>query len=163
MKFIKKNKFTIIAILIFICIVIVGAKIKDFLVPDSGKAVYGDRLDGIDDYKLSDSLIESIKSSLSENENVLDVSYELHGKIINFMITVSDSLSISDAKKIANSTVSYFENEELTFYSLQVYVLKNDESLNNFPIIGYKDTDSSELVFTKDRKITVSEDESNEK
>ena len=78
------------------------------------------------------------------------------------MITVSDDVSVSDAKKIANSTVSLFENDELSYYSLQVYVLKEDESLNNFPIIGYKGTETKELVFTKDREITSEEDTNEE-
>ena len=48
MKFIKKNKFTIMAIIIFIAFLIAGVKIKEFLVPDEGKAVYGDRLNEIE-------------------------------------------------------------------------------------------------------------------
>ena len=54
MKFIKKNKYTIIAIIIFIILVLVAATAKNILVPDEGKAVYGDRLDGIKDHPLSE-------------------------------------------------------------------------------------------------------------
>ena len=84
--------------------------------------------------------------------------YVIHGKIINLMITVDPKVSVSDAKKIASSTVAMFEDDELSFYSLQVYVLKDDETLNNFPIIGYKGLETKELIFTKDREITVSEE-----
>lgn len=161
MNYIKKNKFTIIAIIIFILLVIVGVKVKELLVPDSGKAVYGDRLEEIDEHKISDTLFNDISEKLKENENVLNVSNKIHGKIINLMITVNNELSVSDAKQLANSTISLF-GEELTYYSLQVYVLKEDSSLNNFPIIGYKGTETEELVFTKDREITVSEENNEE-
>lgn len=161
MKFIKKNKFTILAIVLFIGLVLVGVEVKNLLVPDEGKASYGERLDGIEDHKLSNDLFANIKSTLKENSAVLDVTNKVHGKIINLIITVSDNTSISDAKKIANSTISLFSNDELSFYSLQVYVVKQDEKLNNFPIIGYKDTGSKELIFTKDREIT-SEDSKDE-
>ena len=63
---------------------------------------------------------------------------------------------------IANSVVPLFKNDELNYYTLQVYVLKEDETLNNFPIIGYKGTESKELVFTKDREITVDEETKDE-
>ena len=100
---------------------------------------------------------------MRENTNVLNVSNKVHGKIINLIITVNNELSVSDAKQLASDTVSLFENKELSYYSLQVYVIKEDESLNNFPIIGYKGTESEELIFTKDREITVSEESQDEK
>lgn len=162
MNFIKKNKFTIIAILIFIGLVILGVEVKNLLVPDSGKAVYGDRLDEIDKHELSSNLFETISEKLKENTNVLKVSNKVHGKIINLIITVNSDLSISDAKGIANSTVSMFSDDELSYYSLQVYVIKEDETLNNFPIIGYKGVESNELIFTKEREITVSEESQDE-
>ena len=36
MKFLRKNKFTIIAIILFIGLVVLGVKVKNFLVPDEG-------------------------------------------------------------------------------------------------------------------------------
>ena len=161
MNFIKKNKFTIIAILLFIGLVLVGVKVKNLLVPDEGKAAYGDRLNEIEGKKVSDTIFKTINDKLKENEKVLEVSHQLHGKIINILITVSDDLSVNDGKKIANSVVSMFEDDELSLYTLQVYVLKEDEKLNNFPIIGYKDPETDTLIFTKDRDI-VSEDDNNE-
>ena len=158
MKFIKKNKFTIIAIIIFFGLVIAFYQIKNFLVPDEGKAVYGDRLNDLEDNKIDESVLSEIKSKLKENERVLEVTSKIHGKIINLLITISDDMSVNDAKNIASSTISLFPNEELSFYSLQVYLIKDNKDLNNFPIIGYKGIESNSLVFTRDRDIVVSED-----
>ena len=55
-----------------------------------------------------------------------------------------------------------FENKELDFYSLNVYIEKEDAKLNNFPIEGYKSPSDKELVFTKDREITSEEDKNEE-
>lgn len=162
MKFIKKNKFTIIAIVIFVGLVVSFYQIKNFLVPDEGKAVYGERLNGLEENKISNSVFDNIKSKLKENERVLEVTNKIHGKIINLLITVSDDMSVNDAKKLAASTISFFENDELSFYALQVYLIKDDKKLNNFPIIGYKGPKSKELLFTKDRDIVVSEENKNE-
>ena len=152
MNFIKKNKFTIIAIILFILLVVVGVEVKNFLVPDEGKAVYGDRLDGIENYPLSDETLNGISTALKENE---EVSSKLHGKIINIIITVTADVSVNDAKTLASSVSAMFKDSELSFYSLQVYVKKEDASLNNFPIIGYQDAGSKSMLFTKDREITV--------
>ncbi len=162
MRYLKRNKFTIIAIIILIVLVIVGVEMKKIFVPDEGKASYGERLSGIKEHELASDLFSKIETKLKEDSRVLKVENKVHGKIINLIITVSDDLSIDDAKKIANSVISMFENQELTYYSLQVYVKKEDEKLNNFPIVGYKGTTSTELIFSKDRDIVV-EEQNNEK
>lgn len=156
MKFIKKNKYTIIAIIIFVVLVVVAATAKNILVPDEGKAVYGDRLDGIKGHPLSEKTLKGVDTKLKENEKVTNSSSKLHGKIINIIITVTDDVSIEDAKKIASDTTNMFTNDELSFYSLQVFVKKENAELNNFPIIGYKDA-NGEMNFTKDREITKGE------
>jgi len=158
MKFVRKNKYTIIAMVILVILVIIGMQVKNLLVPDEGKASYGERLEGIENHKLDDSLFESIASKLKEDEKVLEVEHYVHGKIINLVITVSDDMDIPTAKSLANSTINLFEDNELSYYALQVYVKKNDTNSNNFPIIGYKGVESSELSFTKDREITSSEE-----
>ena len=154
MKFVRRNKFTIIAIIILIILVFIGVELKNIFVPDEGKASYGDRLEGINDHKIKDKTIEEMKNKLKENDKVLDVENKIHGKIINLIITVSDDVDVNTAKGIANSTIGLFQEDELSFYSLQVYVKKNDANLNNFPIIGYKGVEAKELFFTKDREIS---------
>ncbi len=161
MKFIKKNKYTIIAVLIFIGLVFIGAKAKNILVPDTAKAAYGDRLDGIKNHPLTDDTLKSISSKLEENENILKATANLQGKIINVIISVNDTVSVNDAKTMASSVIELFTKDELSFYTLQVFVKKENQDLNNFPIIGYKDNSSDTMYFTKDREIT--EGASNEK
>ena len=97
MDFIKKNKYVIIVVVIFLALVVITAEAKAFLVPDEGKAVYGNRLDDIDKHKIEESFYDDAISKLKENDKVIDVSYKLHGKIINFMITVNNDVSINDA------------------------------------------------------------------
>lgn len=156
MKYFRKNKWTIIAIIILIILVFVGVKVKNLLVPDEGKASYGDRLDGIKDHKINDKVFKEIETKLKEDAKVSNVESKVHGKIINIIITVSNETSIPDAKAIANSTIGMFK-DELSYYSLQVYLKKEDSNQNNFPIIGYKGTQSTEFSWTKDREIVSGE------
>ncbi len=159
MNYIKKNKYTILAILVFVLLVFVGVEIKNILVPDEGRAVYGNRLDNIEKYPISTNTFTDIETGLKENSKVVNVTNTLHGKIINLIITVTDDVTIEEAKILANSTISFFKNNELDYYSLNVYVKKLNPELNNFPIEGYKDPESKDLVFTKDREIIKGEED----
>ena len=153
MKFFRKNKYTIIAIFVLIIFVLVLAKFKNIFVPDDGKAVYGGRLTELKDKEIKAVDLNKITDKIKENEQVLEASSKIHGKIINLLIEVKDDLSVASAKEIASNTIGMFENGELSIYSLQVYVSKQDSKLNNFPIIGYKGVSSTTLSFTKDREI----------
>ena len=151
MRFVRRNKFTLLAIMILVVLVVVGVQIKKIFVPDEGKAAYGNRLEGIDNFKINDDVFKEIESNLKQNERVSNVEFKKHGKIINVIITVSDDMSIGDAKGVANSIVGMFKNNELSFYSLQVFLKKNDVNQNNFPIIGYKGPETAEIQYTKDK------------
>ena len=158
MKFFKKNKITIIAICLFLLLILAFVWLKSFLVPDEGKAAYGNRLTEISKHPISDETFSNIENKVKEDSRVIGIKHNLHGKIINYMITVNNDVSINDAKGIASSLIPLFADDQLSYYSLQVYVLKEDSNLNNFPIVGYKGTKSGELIFSKDREITTTEE-----
>lgn len=161
-KFIKRNRYTCILLFIFILFVILGLKVKDILVPDEGKAVYGDRLKNIDKHPISDSIYTKIDEVLEKNNNVVKVTHRLQGKTINYFITVNEKVSVKDAKSIGDSLLDYFDEETLGYYSLQVSLIKEDEALNNFPIMGMKHPKSKVISWTKDREIVTESDEDEE-
>lgn len=163
MRYLRRNKFTIIAIVLLIVFVFIGVQVKNIFVPDEGKASYGDRLSEIKDHKLDDDWFTKIEDKFKENDKVSKIENKVHGKIINLIITVNDDVDVNTAKEIGNSIVSMFENNELTYYSLQVYLKKDNEALNNFPIIGYKGTTTESLIYSKDRDIVQTEENTNEK
>jgi len=162
MKFIKKNRYTVILILVFILLLCLGLKVKEILMPDDQKASYGNRLDELDEHAIEESLYIKIKAELESQNNVSNVSYRLQGKIINFIITVTDSTNINDAKKIGSKVMEYFNDEQILYYTFQIYVKKEDASLNNFPIIGTKNPLTSTIIWTQDREISK-EDDTDEK
>ncbi len=163
MRFLRRNKFTIIAIFLLIVFVFIGVQLKSIFVPDEGKASYGDRLSEIKDHKLSNDWFTKIEDKFKENDKVSKIENKIHGKIINLIITVNGDVDVNTAKEIGNSTIGMFENDELTYYSLQVYLKKDDEKLNNFPIIGYKGTTTDSLIYSKDRDIVQTEENTDEK
>lgn len=161
MKFVKRHKYTIILLIIFLLLVVLGTKAIEILMPDDNAATYGDRLKDIENHPIDEEIFTKIDDEFGETKKVKMLSRRLQGKILNFYITVNDDVSVKDAKALGDKLVTYFDEDMLSYYSIQVYLIKEDESLNNFPIIGMKDPLSKVLVWTKDREI-VKSDENNE-
>ena len=161
-KILKRNRYTCILLVIFVLFVILGIKVKDILVPDEGKATYGDRLKGIEKHPISNEIYSKVDEAIKKNSNVIKVTHRLQGKTINYYITFSEKVSVKDAKSVGDNLVKEFDETILSYYSLQVYLLKEDEKLNNFPIMGMKHPESKEISWTKDREITVESEKDEE-
>ena len=161
-KFIKRNRYTCILLFIFILFVILGLKVKDILIPDEGKAAYGDRNKNNSKHPISNDVYNKVDEELKKNSNVVDVTHRLQGKIIIYQITVGEKVSVKDAKAIADDVLKNFSDDTVSYYSFLFNMVKKDEKLNNFPIEGMKNPKSKEISWSKDREI-VTESEKDEK
>ncbi len=161
-RFIRRHRYTCILLLFFILIVILGIKVKEVLVPDEEKATYGERLKDISKYPISNEIYEKIDKEFKENDKIKKISHRLQGKILNYYLTLDDKVSVKDAKSLGDKLLTYFDEDLLSYYSVQIYLLKEDESLNNFPMIGLKDPLSKSISWTKEREIVVKENKSGE-
>ena len=155
MNIIKKNKFTIIAVVLFTALVFCLYEAKELFFPNEGKAIYGDRLVGKVD--VSDEIYDNVESKVKENEKVTKVKARENGKLINISITVLDDTSIEDAKKLVDNILEPFTDSQRGYYDFQVFINKESEAENNFPIIAYKHHNSSQFVWSKDRQKTEGE------
>ena len=157
--FIKKHRYTCILVLVYILLVVLGFKLKEILVPDEGKATYGERLKDISKHPISNDVYNKIDSEMKADDKVVSISHRLSGKIVNYILTVSDDVSKGDAKALGSKIISYFDEDALGYYSFQIYLVKKDETKNDFPIIGMKDPLSESIVWTKDRDIVSEKNE----
>jgi hypothetical protein len=163
MKFIKRHRYTCVLVLVFILIVILGFKVKEMLVPDEGKATYGERLKEIDKHPISNEEYEKIDEDFKANNKVVKISHRLQGKILNYYVTVDNSMTVKDAKALGDKIISFLSEDTLGYYSVQIFVVKEDEKENDFPIIGMKDPLSKSISWTKDReKVEIKDTESDE-
>lgn len=156
-KFIKKHRYTCILLLIFILLVVLALKAREILIPDEGKAAYGERLKDVQKHPISNDIYRKIDEDYAKDNRVLKISHRVQGKIINYFITVEEKVSVKDAKSIGDKIITYFDEDILGYYSVQIYVTKEDEAENNFPIIGMKHPLSKNVSWTKDREKTESE------
>ena len=155
MKWIKRNKYTCIIILIFIIISIIGYKAINVFIPNSKSAIYGDRLDG--KVEVKKEVYEAVKTKISEQEFVKKVVVRESGRVINVEATVIDSTSIDAAKSLSNLILEHFSESQIGYYDFQLFVGKESKEENNFPIIAYKHHNSSSFSWSKDRDKTQEE------
>lgn len=153
-NFLKKNKFTVFALVFLVLLFILIICAKELFFPNVGSAIYGDRLNGIVEVKKEDK--ETIVNSLKENENVVEAKSSVTGKTLEVFITVKDEVSLGNAKKIGSSILDKVSDEIKKDYDIQVYISKNSKEQNNFPIIGNKHVDNEGFSWTKDREIVTS-------
>ena len=151
MSFIRKNKFVIIAIGVFLILVIVAFQVFNMFFPAEGTALYGDRLDGIQDVELTDNKLNDISSTLEENEAVKKASVSVQGKIVEVIITAQDDTSLDTAKGLNTIVLDALDEDEEAFYDIQIFVTKDTEA-TDFPIIGYKHHAKDSFSWTKDRE-----------
>lgn len=149
-KFLKKNKSTVIAIVVFLLIVLVLVQLKNAFFPNEEHAIYGNRLEGRRDVVISNEKKKSIKDGLSNDSAVKEASVRISGRIIEVMIAVDPNTSIEDAKTLGDAVTNKLTSKEKKYYDIQVFV-KTEEQSSKFPIIGYKHHHKKHFSWTKNR------------
>ncbi len=145
MKFLKRNKNIIIALVVFFVAILLCVQIKNMLIPNEGAAVYGNRLDG------KVELQKDIEKKIEEKaEGASKVEMKVTGRIINITITVAEDVSRDAAKEYATKTLDAFTSDEKSFYDIQYYLLKEGDD-KSFPIMGYRIQNAEKITWTKDR------------
>ena len=149
MSFIKKNKTTIIAVVVFIVALIAIIQAKNIMFPDEKSAIYGDRLKGIESVKIDESSKKK-KVDSKVSEAVSSSSVVVNGRIVNIILTVNGDVAVDTAKAEAETSMEAFSSAEKKYYDFQVFVQKSEES-GEFPIIGYRHHTKDTFTWTKDR------------
>lgn len=117
---------------------------------NNSKAVYGDRLDGIEEVRITDNKLEQIESELNEKDEVSSSDASTSGRILNVIITVNDDVSVETARSLTEVIDSAIDDDQRNYYDTQVFIKKNNDDAS-FPIIGYRHEDKTTYSWTKDR------------
>ena len=150
----KKNKsgdIKILLVLLFIlivCFVIIGIMFYKYFYSGISTTKYGDRLDGIENYKLSDTLESDIKSLYEKTSSINKVSIDVKGRIIYINIAFKESVKVDTAKSEAVKALDKIGEENLKYYDVQfVLTYSGEEENSNFPIFGAKSANSLKVVW----------------
>lgn len=150
MEFFKRNKVTVIIGTIFLVIMIAaGIALVKLVYPDSKKDLYGNRLDGIEEVLIEDVKIEEIKQSLTDTGKVNTVTYDLKGRLVNFIVDVKKDIDKVTSRALTDKILTSFTEEQKNFYDFQVFLTSvEDETSEIYPMIGYKHKTTVNFVWT---------------
>lgn len=150
--------FVLVCILIvcFIAIVIVASSF--FF--SKNKSNYGDRLDRIEEYPITEEFISSYKDSVKENKLVKDVSFRSSGRIIYITISFANDASLDEAKSIAAKSVEKFAENILSYYDID-FTIKKDAGDNNegFVLMGARNVSGTGIVWNNNTQAASEESE----
>ena len=146
LKKLMKNKKAVALIALVLVLLICLILIKSVFFPGHGSK-YGNRLDEIEKYPITDEVINNIKNEISSLEKVKSINYNLEGRLINFVIKVEDDLIVSEAKNYSEKILENFSDDIKSYYDIQILIDSNIDESENYPIIGYKHKTSDSLVW----------------
>ena len=142
----NKIAFVLVCVLAvcFIAIVIVASTF--FLA--GNKSLYGDRLNDIDNHKISNEVVDSYKDKVSDSDIVTDVSFKTSGRVIYIKISFKSNTNLDEAKSVASKSVDYLDEEILNYYDVD-FILESASSddSDGFTLMGAKNVASSNVSF----------------
>lgn len=147
LKWIKKNLGLFIVfvlaliLLIFISIIFIG------LLKGNSTDNYGNRLDGIEDVKISNELYEDVEKEIMETELVEEISTRLQGKIVYTTIVLKSDVDSGKAKELAANTLDNYEENQLGFYDFSFF-LKWEGDDSDTVITGNKHHSLDSITWT---------------
>lgn len=144
----KVSRYTTFAIIGFMVLILLCALIYNLVMPSTGTPVYGDRLDGIEDVKISAKDLKDLEEKFEKNSNVEEADVSISGKTVNAIVTVNSKTSVNNAKKLADVLTDFLDKDQVKFYDLQIFIKNEDEKNKNYPIIGYKNIKSSGFSYS---------------
>ena len=154
----KNNRvvFVLVIILIICFISIIGVTLTFFYSKDT--STYGNRLDNIEKYPVSNEFKASYKDKMLENENIKSINFDIKGRIIYITINFDENIDLEKAKSIISSSLSEFNEEILSYYDIQ-FILQSD----NFTIMASKNVASEIISWNNNAPIEEEEENEEEK
>ena len=148
MNFIKKHKVLISMLIVTVIVfsIIAFCFTKVFL--SSGGNKYGNRLNGIENYQITDLRFDSVKEKLMNNKNTTNMSASITGRIIKFFIEVKTETDELTVESLLNLILDNFTEEEKDFYDFEVFIT-NEKDVELYPMIAYKHRLNSSFTITK--------------
>ena len=148
----RKQDNTMLLILfgiLVVCFVLIGFLFYKYFYSGISTSKYGDtRLEGIENYKLSDSLESDINSLYTKEKSVEKVTTKVMGRVIYINMYFKESIKVDTAKNLAIKALDKIGSDNLKYYEVQ-YILRysGPNENKNFPVFGSKNANSLKVVW----------------
>lgn len=145
MKKIKKYYKLVIAILIIIAISILSFLIYINIFKENDS----NRLEKIDEYKLTKKEISKAKETFEELEQLKNVKIFTNYKIIKIYITLEEEVNLEKIDELSEKVIESFKEKNIKYYDIEIFVDCLDEESEIYPKIGYKHKTNSKFTWNR--------------
>lgn len=145
-KWIKKNTGLFVVLLLAMVLLIFILVIFVKLLMGNSSDKYGNRLDGIDEFKIEKETYDGVKTEVTDTGFVEEVSVRLQGKIVYTTIMLKGDTSVDSAKEIATNTLDNYDEDELKYYDFSFF-LKWEGEESDTVITGNKHHDMESITW----------------
>ncbi len=154
----KNRVLIVLGIILVICFIAILIVTFSYFFGGS-ESVYGDRLDGIEDYPIEDDFISEYTSTLESDDLVNSVSFDISGRIIYIAIDFVGDTSLVEAQSKAAASLEQFSEEILSYYDIN-FILTCDSTENSegFTIMGAKNVAGSGLIWNNNTPVESEEE-----
>lgn len=145
----------VLAIILIICLIaILGVSMTYFY--GGSKSNYGNRLDGIEDVKITDSIKNKVIEELEKEEAIDKVSINNKGRMIYITINYVDGTTLDDAKVVADKAIPLFSEEELAYYDINLTIKGSGET--KFTLMGARNSGGSGAIVWNNCTVVTTEE-----
>lgn len=134
-ELIKNHKKLTIAIGVSLILLLIILVFFSMLLIGGSSNKYGNRLDGIENVKITDDEIDTMEIEMMEKEEINDVNIRIQGKIINVILTFNSDVDSKKAKEVATATLESFSEEQLDFYNVQYFLTRESAGEEDTPYV----------------------------
>ncbi|HIS11846.1 MAG TPA: hypothetical protein IAB40_01915 [Candidatus Onthocola stercoravium] len=154
-----KNKVLIVlGIILIICFIAILIVTFSFFFGGS-ESVYGDRLDGIENYPIEDSFIDEYIANLESDEMINSATFDTKGRIIYVTIDFVGDTSLVEAQSKAAASLEQFSEETLSYYDINFTLTsESTENSEGFTIMGARNVAGSGLVWNNNTPVEREEE-----
>ncbi len=152
MNLIKRHKGLAVICFLTLILLIVLFAIFSRMIFSTGKTEYGDRLKNI--VEIKKNVLDDVKSSTEEYEEVEEVTIRIQGKIVYTIIKVTEATSKDRAKEIAAKTLEKYSKEVIDCYDFE-FIINQKEQLDeegndkSYTIAGTKHPSKENISWTR--------------
>ncbi len=150
-NFYKENRvFSILMIVSITCLIIIATLLILYFFKGQGTNKYGNRLEGMKEVKLDTKKLNKYENKLKEEKGIEEATITLQGRIVYVTFNISKESNVTEGVNASLKALDYFSEKEKEYYDFNFLIDKKEkEEDENFPISGYKNVKSANIVWNK--------------
>lgn len=157
-KFYKEHRvFTILMAIVIVCAILMATVLIQCFYIGNGTDKYGKRLEGIENYEISESRQSDFENNVANNEKVESADIRITGRIVYITLKFEPTVKLEEAKSIALKSLEEFDEKETGYYDFMFTLKQDSVGSEGFIVSGARNANGTGLVWNNNREVVENE------